>query len=618
MSAVMSEYEMVQKNTHDEESGLSMTKSTSKDNLAQTPADISWSSIDFSLGEKEKPKLKILQQCWGDVKAGEVCAIMGPSGAGKSSLLNVLAGRSAPAAGINVNGSVKVGGQVINPVAFRKNIAYVMQDDSLMSTATPRECLRFSARLRLHPDTTDEDIEVKVTKMLKQLGLLECADTMVGGEMIKGISGGQRKRTSVGVEIITNPTLLFLDEPTSGLDSFSASSVVDLLKEVAKQNTAVLCTIHQPSSEVFHKFDKVIFMKEGRIFYQGSVPDMAPYFTKIDLACPFGYNPADHAMYLSQSLSHDECVKQGIYVNAPDDKSPAAAAAEGFTEVAFEPPVTSGSLLQLKCLVSREIKSIRRDKGALFGRFGITVFLNLLFGMIFWKAGEGDNADNVAYQGHFGALTMIIISSMMGSAQPVMLTFPFERPMFMREYSTGTYHLWTYFLTKTLLDAPLTLIQTILQFAVVYPMIGFQGNFVSLVAAAWGLGVASASCGMALGCGISEVKKVSEFSPVLFVPQLLFAGFFIATERVPLVLRWCQWLCAIKYAMNLVLITEFDADNASCKSSFMAAFNCARALESNSVVADDQTYYILGLVAVFVGFRTIAAMILYIKSRRFY
>jgi len=613
------EYEMVQKNQVDEESGVPLKKSASGDQLGSASGqDIRWNGIEFSLGDKDKPKKNILVDCWGDVKAGEVCAIMGPSGAGKSSLLNVLAGRSAPSAGINISGSVKVGGQVINPVSFRKNIAYVMQDDSLMSTATPREALRFSARLRLPPSTTDQDIEVMVAKMLAQLGLADCADTLIGGEMIKGISGGQRKRTSVGIEIITNPALLFLDEPTSGLDSYSALSLIDLLKEVARMPTAVLCTIHQPSSEVFHKFDKVIFMKEGRIFYQGTVAGMAPYFAKLDLACPVGYNPADHAMTLSQRLTHEECTKRGVYINKPAVQTQSEIAAETFSEVAFDPPVTSGPMLQLKCLFQREVRSIVRDKGALIGRFGITIFLNTLFGVIFWKAGEGDNADNVAYQGHFGALTMVTISSMFGSAQPVMLTFPYERPMFMREYSTGTYNLWTYFITKTLLDAPLTLLQALVQFAVVYPMIGFQGNFIKLVLYAWGLGIASSSCGMALGCAVPDVKKVSEFAPVLFVPQMLFAGFFIATERVPLLLRWCQWLCAIKYAMNLILTTEFDPANASCKSSFIAAFNCARALDSNSVVADDGNYYILGLAAVFFGFRMIAAGVLYVKSRRFY
>ena len=132
---------------------------------------------------------------------------MGPSGAGKSSLLNVLAGRSAPAPGITIEGKVEVGGKVINPVTYRKNIAYVMQDDALMATATPREALAFSASMRLPSSTSKEKIDELVNGLLEELGLGICADVMIGGALIKGISGGQRKRTSVGVELITNPAV---------------------------------------------------------------------------------------------------------------------------------------------------------------------------------------------------------------------------------------------------------------------------------------------------------------------------------------------------------------------------------------------------------------------------
>ena len=507
-----------------------------------------------------------------------------------------------------------MGSQIINPVSFRKNIAYVMQDDALMATATPRETLRFSARLRLDPSIPDAEIEKRVTDMLAQLGLNECADTYVGGQMIKGISGGQRKRTSVGVEVITEPTLLFLDEPTSGLDSYSACALVELLKKVGNKNTAVLCTIHQPSSEVFHMFDKVIFMKEGRIFYQGTVENMNQHFAKLGHACPSGHNPADHVMSLSQRLTHKECLEQNLYMEKPSS----SVEVGNFAETVYEPPIMAGIGLQLRCLMYREWQSIIRNKGALIARFGITIFLNVLFGVIFWESGAGDSADSVAFQGHFGSLTMITISSMFGSAQPVMLNFPYERPMFMREYSTGTYGALTYFVTKTLLDAPLTFLTCVVQYAVAYPMLKLQGNFIYLVLSAFGLGIASASCGMALGCAVPDVKQVTEFAPVLFVPQLLFAGFFVATERIPLILRWAQWLCAIKYTMNLIITIEFAPDNETCLTSPGAAINCARCLLTNSVVESDYWKYILCLAALFLGFRIIAAMILIQKSKRFY
>ncbi len=180
-------------------------------NLATSPSkrvkpknskDISWRDLNFKVGDKS-----VLSNCWGNVAANEVCAIMGPSGSGKSSLLNVLAGRSSSTGNIRIEGQVRVGGVEISPVSFRKNIAYVMQDDALMATATPREALRFSATLRLPVEFTHEDIEERVTKVLTDLGIVECGDTMIGGALLKGISGGQRKRTSVGVEVITDPTV---------------------------------------------------------------------------------------------------------------------------------------------------------------------------------------------------------------------------------------------------------------------------------------------------------------------------------------------------------------------------------------------------------------------------
>ena len=173
-------------------------------------------ALDKDTASSMFSKRKGLGMTWRNLNftVNEVCAVMGPSGSGKSSLLNVLAGRSASGGNVKVHGTVKVDGVKINPVQYRTQIAYVMQDDALMATATPREALRFSAALRL-TGVTSEEIEQAVSHTLKALGIEECADTFIGNQLIKGISGGQRKRTSVGLELICRPSLLFLDEPTS-------------------------------------------------------------------------------------------------------------------------------------------------------------------------------------------------------------------------------------------------------------------------------------------------------------------------------------------------------------------------------------------------------------------
>jgi hypothetical protein len=230
--------------------------------------------------------------------------------------------------------------------------------------------------------------------------------------------------------------LLFLDEPTSGLDSHSASNLVKLLKTIAMKNSAILCTIHQPSSEVFALFDIVIFMRAGRIFYQGPVSKINTYYADLDHKCPENYNPADFVMNLSQSLSGEDAER--VFIPIP----PECLAEQGSSQrkevdiVEFQVQSSFGK--QMVALAEREFTNVRRDTAALCVRFGVTVMLNILYGLIFLGAGGKDNGDSKNFNSHVGAVMMAMIYSMFGSAQPIMLAFPFERPMFLREFSTGT------------------------------------------------------------------------------------------------------------------------------------------------------------------------------------
>lgn len=279
--------------------------------------------------------------------------------------------------------------------------------------------------------------------------------------------------------------------------------------------------------------------------------------------------------------------------------------------------VESGFFKQLWMLSVRESTNTRRDVGALVGRFGISAFLALLFGLIFLGAGGEDNANFEDFNTHVGALSMIMISAMFGSANPVMLQFPFERPMFLREYSTGTYGTVPYFLCKLMTEMPITFIQMLILFLITYFLMDLQGNFIFLVLGAYGLALVSNSLAIILGCAIKEVRNVSELAPLVFVPQILFAGFFIRSEQIPVFLRWAQYLCGLKYGMYIVLLAEFDTRLDSCDSG-LARENCTSIKESNDVKNDQWYVPVLALVGLFVFYRATAAFILTQKAKSFY
>lgn len=241
-------------------------------------------------------KKQILKDVWGVAKAGEITAIMGASGAGKTSLFSILSGRIKSRGSLRVDAKVRLGGRSIDPSRdehVRTMFAFVAQDEALHEPSTPREALRFSAKLRLPKTTTDKDIDIVVENYLQELGLSSCADTMIGGGLMKGISGGEKRRTSIGVELISNPSIIFLDEPTSGLDAFAAKQVMKLLEKVASGGDTVLFTIHQPSSSVFASFNRLIMLHKGRMMYQGHTSDTPSDFGRFGYAVPRNYNPAD-------------------------------------------------------------------------------------------------------------------------------------------------------------------------------------------------------------------------------------------------------------------------------------------------------------------------------------
>jgi ABC-type multidrug transport system ATPase subunit len=248
---------------------------------------------------QQAPRRILLDNITGTIPSRQVTALMGPSGSGKTSLLKVLTGRISHSR-LDVSGQVLMDGYAVNPsnsLSVRREIAYVEQDASIPATCTPREAIYFSARLRLDKSLTTNDVDALVDETLTRLGLQSCADTTIGGGVLMGgvgLSGGEKKRTQCGIELVTKPGIIVLDEPTTGLDSFSAESFVGVLKRLARAGACVVLTIHQPPPTVVRELDCLILLTSGRLLYNGPMGGpLLEYLQQKGVPKPNDFNIAD-------------------------------------------------------------------------------------------------------------------------------------------------------------------------------------------------------------------------------------------------------------------------------------------------------------------------------------
>lgn len=258
---------------------------------------ISWSNVHFNKSFRGGPKERfassskqILEKVYGHCASGEMLALMGPSGCGKTSLLDLLGDRIS---GGLTEGQICIGGQPCDAGTLRKVVSYVGQEDSLLSCFTVQETLRYAAALSLASLTSSKRRE-RVQEAMQHMGITICANSRVGDPIIKGISGGQKRRLSIAVELLRASPILLLDEPTSGLDSTAALQVVEHLKGIAAQGHAIIMSIHQPSTAIYSAFNSLSLLASGRQVYFGPPGEHAvQYFAAAGLKCPAFTNPAE-------------------------------------------------------------------------------------------------------------------------------------------------------------------------------------------------------------------------------------------------------------------------------------------------------------------------------------
>jgi ABC-type multidrug transport system ATPase subunit len=244
--------------------------------------------VTLEIQTKQGPR-SILKTCSGIARPGEIVALMGPSGCGKTTLLNILSGR------INATrGSLLANGAPLTS-SFARISGYVTQDDIFLGNLTVREQLTYAALLRLPKAMTRAQKLERVDKILIELGLSSCAETRIGTELVRGVSGGEKKRVNIATELLSQPSILFLDEPTSGLDAFTSLALMQTLRHVAASGCTVVMSIHQPRADIFHAFDSVMLLSAGETVYFGrGSAAMMDWFAAHGATCPPLSNPADY------------------------------------------------------------------------------------------------------------------------------------------------------------------------------------------------------------------------------------------------------------------------------------------------------------------------------------
>ncbi|KAJ3112786.1 ATP-binding cassette sub- G member 2 [Phlyctochytrium bullatum] len=579
--------------------------------------ELRWNNISYEIRQgKDLPNRMILKDLSGGVRSGEMVAIMGSSGAGKTTLLNCLSGRLSTGF---LSGQILYNGYTRDARTWRKTMAFVEQDDVLYSNLTVRETLRYSARLRLSSDEyTTEEKDRQAEDILKRLRLSKAANTPIGGGEVRGVSGGERKRTAIGQELVGNPEILFLDEPTSGLDSNSAHAVMENVKNDAiATGRIVIATIHQPSFDLLCLFDTIILLSGGSIVYSGSPLRVVEYFESLGypLSRP-GMNPADHFMDLMtiDSSKSDEEMKKDVerieflqkahlskrdkaslqlaasdvsnltknldaYATVEEElekdaKVAREAAQHPSPEVRAKAPSTTplkwanSWFAELAILLDRSWRQLIRGKAVLIAFTIRTIILILLIGFTFFRI----KSDQKSIQNRIGILFFWPVNQVFNTIMPIVGVFPIERVIMLRERATRSYRVFSFYLAKVLVEIVPNTFFTILACVPLYYMMGLRDGIAPMlrfVFIQWVEVMVCIAVGFLIGAAVPSLQLAQVVGPLIGVIFLLYGGSLINNDDLPYFFRGFQYISPVncEYLLSIFVLPQIALEHSPNDSS---------------------------------------------------
>ncbi|XP_009305364.1 broad substrate specificity ATP-binding cassette transporter ABCG2c isoform X2 [Danio rerio] len=530
----------------------------------------------FSCQWREKD---ILKDVSGIMNPG-MNAIMGPTGSGKTSLLDVIAGRKDPK-GLK-SGQVLVDNTIVTS-DLRLCSAYVVQNDILMGTLTVRENLAFSANLRLSlKEYSSSDKEMRVNSVIQELGLKDCADTKIGTMFLRGVSGGEKKRCSIGMELITSPSLLFLDEPTTGLDANTANSIMELLQNISKKGKTVIFSIHQPRYSIFRQFDHLTLMNKGEIIYAGAADKAIIYFEDLGYKCEPFNNPADFFLDVTNGTirphksSNNISEKCSSSEEMVDNENPLAVMyrkspyftklKDRLTEISdgLDPEVTKGDKIgyatpfyyQLLLVSGRTIRNILRNPQTSYAQLFLNIFFGILVGLIYYQI---PHTLPEALQNRTGAFFFLVINMVFGNLSAVEL-FVSERELFIHENSSGFYRTSAYFLSKVFADLiPNRILPVFIFSAIPYFMMGLKPEveafFLYCVTMSM-VSLSAVSLAFLVSASVGSFAMANILIALPYVFMMVFGGFLVNLNSMLSGLSWLKWASIFRYGYNALAINE--------------------------------------------------------------
>lgn len=549
--------------------------------LVRNTSIFTWRNLTYTVKTPSGDRI-LLDNVQGYVKPGMLGALMGSSGAGKTTLLDVLAQRKTDG---TINGQILVDGRPLS-VSFQRSAGYCEQLDVHEGMATVREALEFSALLRQSRDTPREEKLAYVDTIVDLLEMHDIEHTLIG-KIGAGLSVEQRKRLTIGVELVSKPSILiFLDEPTSGLDGQAAFNTVRFLRKLADVGQAVLVTIHQPSAQLFAQFDTLLLLsKGGKTVYFGDIGEGAKtikkYFKRYDAECPDDVNPAEHMIdVVSGSLSKGKDWNK-VWLESPESQKMIEELDAMIEDAAGKEPGTKDDGYefatpiweQIKLVTQRMNRALYRNTDYTTNKMALHIGCALFNGFTFWMIGDAVAGTQLRL---FALFNFIFVApGVMAQLQPLFIE---RRDIYeVREKKSKMYH-WAPFVTGLIVsEIPYLCICAVLYFVCFYYTAGLPTDsnkagavfFVMLIYEFIYTGI-----GQFVAAYAPNATFASLVNPVIIGTLVSFCGVLVPYSQIQEFWRyWIYYLNPFNYLMgSLLVFTSFDVQ-INCKESEFAIFN---------------------------------------------